>query len=284
LSFDGFVAKESVPNWRIDEIAVRPLSDSPGYFDDAPIHGESLWGVYATHSLPRGFGIDIYYLGLDRDNAAFQRGVGHETRHSVGSRLFRPIAVDDPAWDFDFEGVEQFGTFAGADIEAWTFASDSGYRIPTIPLKPRFSLKADVASGDTPGSKTMGGFNPLFPTGLFFGVLQDTGPGPINFMDLHPKIEADLTHGVTWSADWIFQWRESVNDGVYGIPGNLIAKANGSRALYVGDRPGTELHWQATRHLYFQADYGIFYAGSFLKQAGPGKDLDYSALLAGYRF
>ena len=94
------------------------------------------------------------------------------------------------------------------EIEAWTFASDTGYRIPTIPLKPRFSVKADVSSGDDPGSKTMGSFNPLFPTGLFFGVLADTGPGPINFMDLHPKIEMDLTHGISWSVDWIFQWRE----------------------------------------------------------------------------
>lgn len=284
LSFAGAVGKERLKTWRIDEIAVRPLADNSGFFDNTPIHGESLWGVYATHTLPRRFGVDLYYLGLDRDKAVYERGVGHETRHSVGARLFRPVALDVPAWDFDFEGVEQFGTFASAGIEAWTFASDTGYRIPTIPLKPRLSLKADVASGDTPGSKTMGSFNPLFPTGYFFGVLADTGPGPINFMDLHPKIETDLTHGIRWSADWVFQWRENINDGVYNIPGFLIAAANGSRSRYVGDRPGTELHWQATRHLWLQADYGIFHAGRFLKEAGPGKNLVYSAFYAGYRF
>lgn len=284
LSFAGAVGKERLRTWRIDEIAVRPMADNPGFLDNAPIHGESLWGVYATHTPPRGFGIDLYYLGLDRGKAAFERGVGHETRHSVGARLFRTVALDEPAWDFDFEGVEQFGTFASADIQAWTFASETGYRIPTIPLKPRLSLKADVSSGDNPGSKTMGSFNPLFPTGYFFGVLADTGPGPINFMDLHPKIETDLTHGISWSADWVFQWRENINDGVYNIPGSLIAAANGSRARYVGDRPGTEIHWQATRHLWFQVDYGLFHAGRFLKEAGPGKNLDYSALYAGYRF
>jgi len=284
LSFAGVVAKQRLKTWRIDEVAVRPLADNPGFFDNAPIHGESLWGVYATHTLPRRFGVDLYYLGLDRDKAAFERGVGHERRHSVGARLFRPVALDVPAWDFDFEGVEQFGRFASAGIEAWTFASDTGYRIPTIPLKPRISLKADVASGDTPGSKTMGSFSPLFPTGYFFGVLADSGPGPINFIDFHSKIQTDLTHGISWSADWVFQWRENLNDGVYNIPGFLIAPANGSRARYVGDRPGTELHWQATRHLWFQADYGIFHAGRFLKEAGPGKNLVYSAFYAGYRF
>lgn len=284
LSFAGFVGKERLGTWRIDEIAVRPLADNPGFFDNSPIHREGLWGVYATRALPRKFGIDLYYLGLDRTDAAFERGVGHETRHSVGVRFFRPATSDKAAWDFDLEGVEQFGTFAGANIEVWTFASDTGYRIPTIPLKPRFSLKADLASGDNPRSKTMGSFNPLFPTGAFFGVLADTGPGPINFMDLHPRIETDLTHGISWSAGWLFQWRENINDGVYSIPGLLIAKASGSPARYVGDRPATEIHWQITKHLWFQADYGIFLAGRFLKEAGPGKNLNYSAFYAGYSF
>ena len=37
-------------------------------------------------------------------------------------------------------------------------------------------------------------------------------------------------------------------------------------------RPGTEVRWQATRHLWFQADYGIFYAGKFLKETMPGRE------------
>jgi hypothetical protein len=49
-----------------------------------------------------------------------------------------------------------------------------------VPLKPRFSAKADISSGDNPNSKTLGTFNPLFPKGNYFGVLATTGPGPIN--------------------------------------------------------------------------------------------------------
>jgi hypothetical protein len=162
-------------------------ADNPGYFDDAPIHGEAFWGVYATRPSSHGLGIDLYYLGLDQNNATFRRGVGHEPRHSVGTRLFRPVSLSTPAWDFDFEVVEQFGTFTASPIEASTFASDTGYRIPTMAFKPRFSMKADISSGDTPGSKTMGSFNPMFPTGSFFGALATTGPGPINFIDVHPK-------------------------------------------------------------------------------------------------
>lgn len=49
----------------------------------------------------------------------------------------------------------------------------------------------------------------------------------------------------------------------------------------MGHRPGTELRWQATRQLWFQADYGIFY---FLKETQPGGSLNYWALWAGYNF
>jgi len=163
-------------------------------------------------------------------------------------------------------------------------ASETGYRFPTVRLKPRLSAKADISSGDHSNSKTLGTFNPLFPKGNYFGVLATTGPGPINFIDVHPHVETTFPHGVTVSVDWIFQWRESLQDGVYAVPGFLIRAADGSRARFVGHRPGTEIRWQANRHLWFQADYGIFYSGKFLKQTQPGRNLNYWALWAGYKF
>jgi hypothetical protein len=67
-------------------------------------------------------------------------------------------------------------------------------------------------------------------------------------------------------------------------PEFLITPANGSLARCVGNRPGTHLRWQANQHLWFRANYGIFFAGPFLKQAGPGRNLNYWALWAGYEF
>ena len=114
--------------------------------------------------------------------------------------------------------------------------------------------------------------------------IATAGPGPINFIDLHPHVETALPHGVTASLDWIFQWRESLRDGVYSVPGFLIIPAGKSNARFVGHRPGTEVRWQANRHLWFQADYGIFYAGKFVKESQPGRNLNYWALWAGYKF
>jgi hypothetical protein len=284
LSFDGFMVKSRLDAWQVDGFAVRPDLDNPGFFDNAPNHAVGFWGVYASRPLPHKNSLEVYYLGLDRKQAKFERGTAQEVRHTLGARFSRPIATEQPGWDFDYEGLWQFGTFGSANIEAWTVASETGYRIPTIPLKPRFSAKADISSGDNPNSRTLGTFNPLFPKGNYFGVLATAGPGPINFIDVHPRVEAALPHGVSASFDWIVQWRENVNDGVYAVPGFLIRAADGSRTRFVGHRPGGEIRWQANRHLWFQADYGIFYAGRFLKETQPGRNLNYLALWAGYKF
>lgn len=284
LSFDGFMVKSKIDSWQIDGFAVRPDLDNPGFFDNAPNHAVSFWGVYATRPSPRKMALDVYYLGLDRKQATFERGTAQELRHSLGARISRPIATESSGLDFDYEGAWQFGKFGSGNIRAWTVASETGYRFPTVPLKPRFSVKADISSGDNPRSKTLGTFNPLFPKGNYFGVLATTGPGPINFIDVHPHFETTFPHNVTASVDWIFQWRENVRDGVYSVPGSLIRPADDSQARFVGHRPGAELQWQVDRHLWFQADYGIFYAGRFLKETQPARNLNYWALWAGYRF
>jgi hypothetical protein len=284
LSFDGFLVKSKFNEWLVDGFAMRPDLDKPGFFDNAPNHQVGFWGVYATHFLPAKTSLELYYLGLDRKEATFQRGTAQEVRHTLGGRFSRPVATEKAGWDFDDDALWQFGTFGSANIEAWTVASDTGYRIPTIPLKPRFSAKADISSGDNPNSKTLGTFNPLFPKGNYFGVLATAGPGPINFIDVHPRAEATLQHSVTVSVDWIFQWRESLRDGVYSVPGFLIIPAGKSNARFVGHRPGTEVRWQVNRHLWFQADYGIFYAGKFVKESQPGRNLNYWALWTGYKF
>jgi hypothetical protein len=284
LSFDGFKVKAGIGSWQIDGFAMGPDLDKPGIFDNAPDHAVRFWGIYGVRALTKNTTLDTYYLGLDRKTAAFNRGVGHEIRHSIGARLSRPIAERNPSWDFDDEGLWQFGTFGSASIRAWTVASETGYRFPNIPLKPRFSAKADISSGDDPRTNTLGTFNPLFPKGNYFGVLATAGPGPINFIDAHPRAEVTLPRSVTVSVDWIFQWRESLRDGVYSVPGFLIIPAGKSNARFVGHRPGTEVRWQTNRHLWFQADYGIFYAGKFVKESQPGRNLNYWALWAGYKF
>jgi Alginate export len=284
LSFAGFLLRGKIDEWRVDGFAMRPRLDKFEFFDDRPNSQVGFWGVYASRPTPSKTSLELYYLGLDRKQATYQRGTAQEVRQSIGGRFSHPIATERPGWDFDNEALGQFGTFGSANIRAWTVATETGYRLPNVPLKPRFSVKADISSGDHPASNTLSTFNPLFPKGDYFGVLATTGPGPLNFIDVHPHVEIALPHNVAASFDWIVQWRQSLDDGVYNVPGFLIRGGNASEARYVGDRPGTQIRWQKTRHLWFQADYGIFYAGRFVKESQPGRNLNYWALWTGYKF
>ncbi len=285
LSFAGFLVQSKIDRWLVDGFAMRPRQDNFGFFDDQPNNQVGFWGVYASRPAPPPkTSVELYYLGLNRKQATYQRGTAQEVRQSIGGRVSRPIATERPGWDFDDEALWQFGTFGSGNIRAWTVATETGYRFTNTPLKPRLSVKADISSGDHPASNTLSTFNPLFPKGDYFGVLATTGPGPLNFVDVHPHVELTLPHNVSASFDWIVQWRQSLDDGVYNVPGSLIRAGNASDARYVGNRPGTQIHWQKTRHLWFQGDYGIFYAGRFLKQTQPGRNLNYWCLWTGYQF
>src|SRR5712672_1443029 len=131
-------------------------------------------------------------LRVGRQELEYGSGRFIDVREGPNVRLSFDGFMVKAAGDWDYEALWQFGTFGSANIKAWTAASETGYRIPTIPLKPRFSAKADISSGDDPRTNTLGTFNPLFPKGNYFGVLATAGPGPINFIDVHPRVEAAL--------------------------------------------------------------------------------------------
>src|SRR5258707_8187812 len=262
MSFTGFRHQTFTHSWQIDGFAVRPDGDNPGFFDNSPNHAVGFWGIYATRPLPHNTLLDTYYLGLDRAQATFQRGTAQEVRHSLGARFSHPIATERPGWDFDYEALAQFGTFGSANIRAWTASSETGYRLPTIALKPRFSVKADISSGDHPISNpnTLGTFNPLFPTGNYFGVVATTtGPGAVNFIDLHPQIDGTFPHNITASFDWIVQWRGGVVNGVFALPSAPVLGTGESLGPLLGHQPPPGKRVEGYRHLLFLGACCIFF-------------------------
>jgi hypothetical protein len=277
--------------WTLDAFAARPAKDDPGFFDNGPLQTTSFWGVYAERALggdPARV-VDFYYFGLDRKSATFNKGTVREQRQTVGAR----IAAGAPRLDdlrlfiphYDIEAVYQFGSFGSGSIGAWTIASELGMTLPRLPARPRVGLRADTASGDhDPSNGNLGTFNPLFPIGNYFGVLSDTGPGPVNFYDLHPNIRTYFRHNISADTDWVIWWRQSLSDGIYNVPGNLFVPAGSSQARFVGHRPGIEVRWQCNSHFYVQGDYGVFFAGPFLQQSARPHNLNYASMWIGYKF
>ena len=117
-SFDGVRATWiAAPEARIDAFLVRPVLPQSGLFDDKSDSAQAFWGVYGTSPVPGvpGLKADLYYLGLNRENAGFAQGTADEHRHTVGARLFGKAG----GFDWNLEGAYQFGNFGRADIQAW---------------------------------------------------------------------------------------------------------------------------------------------------------------------
>jgi hypothetical protein len=280
-SFDGVRATWHRRDWQIDAFVTRPVETNPGAWDDGPDPDTRFWGLYATgpFGLLPGGRADFYYLGLRREGATFDQGTGRELRHSLGTRLWGKNAD----WDWNFEFVYQFGDFGNGHISAWTAASDTGYTFAHAPWTPRLGLKADITSGDRdPSDRDIQTFNPLFPKGAYFG---ETGLiGPANHIDLHPSIEVHPARAVTLTADADLFWRESSQDGVYNS-GLSVARtgANGG-SRYVGAQTSAQVEWKIQRHVSWTANAAHFFAGAFLEQNPPGKDVNYFSTWMTFRF
>ena len=64
----------------------------------------------------------------------------------------------------------------------------------------------------------------------------------------------------------------------------LVRSGKKSDARYIGSMPQAQLFWDIDRHLFFAAIYGHFFAGRFIKESGPGDDVDYITTLLTYKF
>jgi hypothetical protein len=281
LSFDGVRLTFRQPDWQLDAFATRPVQNNPGIFDDPPQHDFAFWGVYATHSrLARQLKIDFYYLGLDHKRAAYNQGARHETRHTLGARLWG----EHNSWSYDTEAMYQFGEFGSGTINAWRVATDTAYTFSSFRFHPRVGIAADIASGDrNPANPNLQTFNALFQSGNYSGRAQILGPN--NAIRLEPSLGLLFSERITFSAGWGFYWRESTNDGLYGIPGNLIVPSHGIRSRYEGSRPIAELDWQITRHLSAHVNYIYVFNARFEEQSVHGTpNMSFVSPWVTYRF
>jgi hypothetical protein len=268
FSFDGVRTSLHAASWDIDVFATKPVANKPGIMDDPAQAGTWFWGIYSGRPVevsghPAQF--DLYYLGLDRNPATFNQGKAHETRHTLGARIWNLKG----AWHYDAEGMFQFGSFGAGSIRAWRIASDTSFGFDSVRWQPRIGFEADVASGDRdPGNPSLQTFNALFQSGTYSGRAQILGPA--NTIRLEPSIKATPRPGVSVSAGWGIYWRESIHDGLYGIAGNLLVPGGTTFARFEGTRPIVELDWQASRHLSVHLNYIYVFNGPFGQAAIHG--------------
>ena len=281
-SFDGLRLTGKWSEWTADVLAVKQAESKPGAFDDGIDPNSDFWGVYAAgplQGLPGGH-LDIYFLGFSNKAVRYDQGTDREQRETVGTRLWGRRG----RWDYTQEYTFQWGTFGSADIRAWGVSTETGYRFDAVRFQPRIATKADAFSGDNdrPGPK-LGTFNALYEKGPHFSYAELIGKR--NLIALQPSIELDLPGRITATPNAAFYWRSSTEDGLYA-PGSGALEVSGqhSRARSIGSHAAAQLKWTVDRHTTLFAEYLHFFAGEFLKQSTPGRNIDYVTWWLDFRF
>ena len=198
-SFDGIRASTEIYGWSADFFAAKPLSTRRGIVDDPPQAGNWFWGIYVTRKarlFARPSHFDLYYFGLDRNPAVFNQGAAHETRHTLGGRIWN----FEGTWNWDAEAMLQFGSFGGGDIRAFRIALDTSYVFRDVRWQPQVGFALDVASGDhDPNRSDLETFNALFQSGTYSGRAQILGPA--NTVRVEPSLAATPANALRFPPD-----------------------------------------------------------------------------------
>jgi hypothetical protein len=286
-AFDGGRAFWRLGPVRVDAIYGRPVLNRSAQFDDETSNREALWGVYgtATKIFSDSLNADVYWIGYDIDGARFPLempiGTGNERRHTYGGRLFGK----GMGFDWDLEGAWQTGRFAATeiDIDAFLVGADFGYTFAECFLRPRLSVKGNIASGDdAAGDGEIGTFNPLFSKRPYFneaGLIK-----PANIIDVSPTVTLNPMEKMLVTGSWDFLWRHHTNDGLYTRSSPLAALAGSTGGnSFIGHQGVLDFSWQATRHVGVKSSYVHFFAADTIEQA-KGQDVDFFAVWGTYMF
>jgi alginate export protein len=272
-SLTGFRLTWVKGDWTVDTFALRPTLDNAGNFNDPPNHASSFWGAYAVRPfrfLPEG-NVDLYYFGLDLQRVPFDgKGFGREQRETIGTRLWGTTE----RWDYNDEFTYQWGWFGPDDIRAWAISTETGYRIDSISLKPRFGFRAMSFSGDqNPSSRTLGTFNSIFEKGPYFSYAEVFARR--NLVALQPTVDFHLSKTVTLTPNPAFFWRESPRDGLYTVGNAVLISGQKSNARYIASQASVQLRWKMNRNLTWFTEYAHFFPGEFLKQSTAGSNMNF---------
>lgn len=263
-SFDGVTLSYRSNLWSVEGGTAKLVAVAAGAFDDAPSPEQEFWGVTLVRRnfLFKGGTGAGYYLGVSRDRSIYAQGVGEELRHTVGFKF----AGAWNGFDFNYDAIGQWGDFAGANASAWAIAFENSYRVNAWPLKPRFSLRVNAASGDRdPDDPRLQSFNPLFPGNSYSGLVGLFGP--TNLSDITPAAQFLLPHRVVLVFEMPTYFRTSVRDAIYNIALQPLIVNPSSRARQVGSNPGVVAVWSATRHLTLTGVISRLLPGDYLSQS-----------------
>lgn len=280
-AFDGVTVNLRAGSWNTAAAVAQLVPVERGVFDDAPDGDQLFWGASASRRGPRftRSEMGVYYLGIDRRASTYAQGVGPEIRHTVGVKW----SATESRFDWNYDGLIQWGEFDDAPIRAWGFATETGLTATGRKWRPRLSLRSDVASGDSDkADPRLQAFNPLFPGNAYSGAVGLLGP--TNLTDFTPALNMFPRRGLMIGFEAPSYWRTSLADGLYSTDQRLLIGPEAGTGRYVGTNPAFLTVYQATRHLQLQGVITRFIPGGFLEKTFVADGFGFYSVTAQYRF
>ena len=263
-AFDGFRFTSKRGPWALNSTLAHPVLLRTNTFA-IPDHNQTEWSAGFTRAKEHG-GWSGYYFGLDRKADSFNGKLGHEIRHTVGSRVWNRGHM----FDYDTELIFQTGTFAKGHILAGAISSNDGMTLNSVRFQPRIGVRFYFASGDSDqSSNNINTFNPLFPNPTYSSLSALLGPS--NLTDLGPTIRLRLDSTTAVTPEMPFYWRSSIHDGIYNFAGIVIHPGNSSSARFIGFQPGMVLEHSYDAHFSLEPDTSISSAGTSSSKHLPAR-------------
>lgn len=264
LYFDGTKIAYTSPNLKVDAFVMADGIVNTGFFDNTSTRKPNLWGIYNTYISSKGLHFDFYYLGISRKNARFDARVSDELRHTLGTRLSK----NGVGFIYNLETGYQFGSLGSDHISALAISSEIGYMFKHITGLPTLKLKSDYISGDkSPDDGKLGTFNAMYPNGGYFGMNPQAGPA--NLISIHPNVTWNPNINTTLTLEMVFNWRNSLEDGVYGPSGLLRLSSSDSKKRYIGTAYMTTCSWNINHFTIYNIGIQYFKTGSFVNDVIP---------------
>lgn len=280
LYFTGGKIMYTSSRFSIDGFAMMADTINTGVFDNKMSKQLNLWGAYSKIIFPKAGNLDLYYLAIRRDESLFEEGIAAEKRHTIGTRLWRYGG----GFIYNLEAAYQFGTFGSGNINAWTGSIDIGYSLENVKFKPTINLRNDYISGDKKeGDASLQTFNPLYPKGGYFGFSPQVGP--VNLIDIHPYATMDLLPQLKMQVDVVFNWRYSLQDGVYRPSGSLNLPGSASQERYIGTAYLANFSYSVNKYISVVSGIQYFKTGAFIDDIIPNsKDGVFFNARLGFKF
>ena len=271
--WDGFTAIAKVDAWTITGFWSQFAPVQKYEFNDSNSDIQ-FFGVYASGPVAdTGVGLDLYYLGLDRNGMfSFNGTAGDEKRHTIGGRIFGTL--DGSAFDYDIEGAYQFGEVGSGDVSAYMFASQLGFTLSDVGGTPRFFAGFDYASGDKSAGGGVETFNQLFPLGhAYYGFIDFVGRQ--NAVDFSLGTTFRPFEKTTVYVSGHYLLRADKSDALYNAGGGVIRAGSLSDDREIGTEIDVTMKYKIDAHTTFELGYSHFVTGNFIEESGSSDSMDF---------